>query len=254
MSMDLASQVFKTEPEYFIAGANFPIETAVKVASADIGAHAPVKLSTDGKLEKVSSGDETTNLYGITAEDAKKDKEAVVYLTGEFFADGLALEMSVTADKLEIPFRNLGIYLVGVKKNNPLVGPDHAPGPVIVQEQGQALKGIGGNKKVSDLIAANVKIEWTEKTGKVTGDIHKVTGWTEFSQSESEGHYFPMSLGEAYKGKKITCTGSKTKTAEDTDWILKVDTCKSFKFEEGEQESKTEICTLDFKSANLENT
>ena len=50
-------------------------------------------------------------LYGIATEDFKADEEAVIYLTGEFFADRMALETGVTAASLEVAFRNIGIFL-----------------------------------------------------------------------------------------------------------------------------------------------
>lgn len=41
MSMDLARKTFSCEPEYFIAGTNIRIATAVKEAGADLSAHPP---------------------------------------------------------------------------------------------------------------------------------------------------------------------------------------------------------------------
>ena len=37
--------------------------------------------------------------------------EVPVYLTGEFFADGLVLPNNVSVDDVEVPLRNLGIFL-----------------------------------------------------------------------------------------------------------------------------------------------
>lgn len=45
MSMDLARKTFSCEPEYFIAGTNIRIATAVKEAGADLSAHTPVLLA-----------------------------------------------------------------------------------------------------------------------------------------------------------------------------------------------------------------
>lgn len=114
MGMNLAKQVFNCEPDYFIAGANFPIQTSVKAVAAAIDAHAPVALNADGKLVAVTkTGDAiTTGIYGITAEAASAaDEEVVVYISGEFFADALKLDSSVTAADVEIAFRNIGIFL-----------------------------------------------------------------------------------------------------------------------------------------------
>lgn len=48
---------------------------------------------------------------GITADSADADKEVPIYLTGEFFAAGLVLPKNVSVDDVEVPLRNLGIFL-----------------------------------------------------------------------------------------------------------------------------------------------
>lgn len=121
MSMDLAVKKYRYEPHHFEAGAG-PVAKAVKVASVDIPAHAPVVLNSDGELALVSvtttgSGETakttvtTTGLYGLTPDSIKKDEEGPVYLTGEYFADSLVLPEGVTAVDVEIPLRNIGIFL-----------------------------------------------------------------------------------------------------------------------------------------------
>ena len=116
MSMDLAKKTFSTQPDYLIAG-NAEIVTAVKKASATLKRGAPVVLS-DGKLAAISvSGNSapytvtTTDLYGILAEDVASGEDGIVYLSGEFFADALVLPANATAADVEVPLRNLGIYL-----------------------------------------------------------------------------------------------------------------------------------------------
>lgn len=121
MSMDLGVKTFRHDPEYFEAGTH-PIAKAVKTAAVDIPAHAPVVLNSDGKLALITAtttgeGDAdkttvtTTGLYGVVPEAAKKDEDAVVYLTGEFFADSLTLPEGATAVDVETPLRNIGIFL-----------------------------------------------------------------------------------------------------------------------------------------------
>ena len=110
MSMDLARKTFSCEPEYFIAGTNIRIATAVKEASADLSAHTPVLLA-EGKVTPVAEADKLTGLYGVTAEAAKSGEDAIIYLSGEFFADALVLPAGMTAADVEVPLRNLGIYL-----------------------------------------------------------------------------------------------------------------------------------------------
>lgn len=114
MSMDLSKQTFNCEPKYLIAGTDIRITTGVKKASVALETGAPVILNSDGEAAKVSvSGGKaaTTGLYGIVADSAAKDEDVVIYLTGEFFADALVLETGVNADDLEVPFRNIGIFL-----------------------------------------------------------------------------------------------------------------------------------------------
>ena len=104
MSMDLARKTFSCEPEYFIAGTNIRIATAVKEAGADLSAHTPVLLA-EGKVTPVAEAAKLTGLYGVSGEDA------IIYLSGEFFADALVLPAGMTAADVEVPLRNLGIYL-----------------------------------------------------------------------------------------------------------------------------------------------
>lgn len=111
MSMNLTPEKFSCEPEYLLAGTGIRVTTAVKKAAAALKAGAPVKLDSSGKAAPVAKADGTTGLYGITTEDCKSGEDAVIYLTGEFFADRLALETGVTAASLEVAFRDIGIFL-----------------------------------------------------------------------------------------------------------------------------------------------
>lgn len=95
MSMDLAKKTYSTTPDYFIAGTTVGIVTAAKEADGAVAAHNLVLLD-GGKVKPLAAVDGThalnvTGLYGIAAEDAASGEDAVVYLTGEFFAEGLAL-------------------------------------------------------------------------------------------------------------------------------------------------------------------
>lgn len=118
MSMDLEKKTFSIQPEELIAG-NAEIVTGVKKASAELKKGAPVCLNSDGELAAVSvSGSaeagytvSTDGLYGILAEDAAEDEDGIVYLSGEFFGDKLVLPDHASVADVEIPLRNLGIYL-----------------------------------------------------------------------------------------------------------------------------------------------
>lgn len=122
MSMDLGIKTFRHEPEYFEAGLH-PIAKATKIAAEDLEAHAPVVLNAAGQLAAITAttsgeGDAAVTtvtadgLYGVVPEAAAAGEETVVYLTGEFFADSLALPDGVKAADIEIALRNIGIFLV----------------------------------------------------------------------------------------------------------------------------------------------
>lgn len=114
MGMDLEVKKFELNPDYFIAGTTIRITTAVKKAGEALKAHTPVVLSAAGEVTAVKNGGSavvTTGIYGITADSAVAGKDAVIYLTGEFFADALVLETGVTAADVEVPLRNIGIFL-----------------------------------------------------------------------------------------------------------------------------------------------
>ncbi len=109
MSMDLAVKTYRYNPSHFEAGVR-PVAKSVKVAAEDLDAHAPVALDDSGKLVAVTAANKA-NIYGLLPEAAKADEEAPVYLTGEFFADSLALSEGVTAADIEVELRNIGIFL-----------------------------------------------------------------------------------------------------------------------------------------------
>lgn len=109
--MDLAKQTFSTAPEYIIAGTAIGITQAVKAAAADIEKYAPVILTEDGKVTPLTDKTKLAALYGIAADSAEKDGDAVIWLSGEFFADDLTLATGITAADIEVAFRNIGIYL-----------------------------------------------------------------------------------------------------------------------------------------------
>ena len=109
MGMDLSVKTFRHEPEYFEAGPH-PIAKAVKTAAVDLAAHAPVALDDSGKLVAVTSANKES-IYGLLPDSVRADEEAPVWLTGEYFADSLALEDGVTAADIEVALRNIGIFL-----------------------------------------------------------------------------------------------------------------------------------------------
>ncbi len=121
---------------------------------------------------------------------------------------------------------------------------------VSIPAQGQSLE--LGEKKVSDLISPETKIQWDGTDGVVIGTLKKLDEWTEWGAPDG-GHFFPVELDSQYEGMEITVEGVSTpeKTAAERLWILQADEAhtqrKKFTFKaEGE-----EIFTLDLSQAEL---
>lgn len=99
---------------------DFPIvkEVGEVAEGKTVRQYAPVALAADGivEAEAPSGSGETAkagnlaNLYGIAADDST-DGGVVVYLTGEFFADGLTWPDGVKAEAVKAAFRKLNIFL-----------------------------------------------------------------------------------------------------------------------------------------------
>ena len=74
-----------------------------------------------------------------------------------------------------------------------------------------------------------------------------------FGDGENTGNYFPFKVDNTYAGKPITVErmsgGKSTKTANDTEWILRLtdNTETKFKISQG----STVIANLDFSGATL---
>lgn len=107
--------------------------------------------------------------------------------------------------------------------------PEKEENPVKVMEQSKMLDELG-NKPVSELVGDDLSIS---ADGAVTGTIHYVKQWKEFSNTEEAqtGYFLPVQLDSKYEGQNITCVGTKTKTAQDLEWVLRVaDKNSTFKF------------------------
>ncbi len=111
--------------ENFLAG-NYPIVTDVGTIkkNAIIRKRAPLVQSEDGIEEFTAAMLPTTGenasagsldkIIGIAA-DEPSGEEVTVYLTGEFFAEGLTLPEGVTAADLKPAFRKLGVFIKEMK-------------------------------------------------------------------------------------------------------------------------------------------
>lgn len=81
--------------------------------------------------------------------------------------------------------------------------------------------------KNGDMIADDIRIM---ADGTVTGTIKYVTGYTGFDSVHKElqsGYYFPVHLGDAYKGKSVTVQSigkdkGQPKSGSDQDWVIRL--------------------------------
>ncbi len=88
--------------------------------------------------------------------------------------------------------------------------------------------------------------------GTVSGTLHEVTGFTKFSTSEADGHFFPFTLtGVAGSKMELKKDGAEDKVkdrAYDKDIVLKVEQSQKW---EVKVDGESKI-TLDFSKANFE--
>lgn len=116
-----------------------------------------------------------------------------------------------------------------------------------VPDQSQTGFGVPSEKKISDFVSADTAID---VDGKVTGTLHYVKGFTEFSAKEKDGYYFPVQLNEKYASKDVTVRGKNTTTARDLKWLLYVvDSSSTFTFSTTEDGT---ILTLSFAEATFD--
>lgn len=106
-----------------------------------------------------------------------------------------------------------------------------------------------GDKKVSEMISKDTKIA---PSGKVYGTLHNVTGFTKFSKTEADGHFFPLTLtgepGSKMELKKDGAEDKKKNRSYDKDIILKVEQSQKWEIK---VDGVTKL-NLDFQTATFE--
>lgn len=98
-------------PKNFFAG-DFPTVPETGTANAAIKEYAPVMIdaANDNKIIPVAKGNEA-NAIGIAAAAAGNGEPVTYYMTGEFFADALALESGADLAKIKEALRKVSIFL-----------------------------------------------------------------------------------------------------------------------------------------------
>lgn len=98
-------------PKNFFAG-DFPTVPETGTANAAIKEYAPVMIDTanDNKIIPVAKESEASAI-GIAAAAAGNDEPVTYYMTGEFFADALALESGADLAKIKEALRKVSIFL-----------------------------------------------------------------------------------------------------------------------------------------------
>lgn len=105
-------------PKNIFAG-DFPTATDTGEAGAALAEFQPVTIDASGKIVAVApagtgegaAAATTGDVVGITAAAAGKGEQVVYFLTGEFFADALALPNGVAVADIKLPLRKIGIFL-----------------------------------------------------------------------------------------------------------------------------------------------
>lgn len=106
----------------------------------------------------------------------------------------------------------------------------------------------------SDFVGDDAVIEWDGATGFVTGTIKYVDNYRAFAGDEASGYFFPITLDNSYKGKKITVKrtsngGGTPTTAANTEWVLRLTDGVGTKY--AINYSNILVATLDFSGATL---
>lgn len=98
-------------PKNFFAG-DFPTVPETGTANAAIKEYAPVMIdiANDNKIIPVAKGREASAI-GIAAAAAGNGEPVTYYMTGEFFADALALESGADLAKIKEALRKVSIFL-----------------------------------------------------------------------------------------------------------------------------------------------
>ncbi len=104
-----AVETRSTEPKNFFAG-DFPTLPESGTAGAKLAEHTPVAKAEDGSIVAVTA-ETIDKAVGITAEAAESGEPVVYFMTGEFFADAVALPDGVETEALKDSLRKLSIFL-----------------------------------------------------------------------------------------------------------------------------------------------
>ena len=98
-------------PKNFFAG-DFQTVPETGTANAAIKEYAPVMIDTanDNKIIPVAKASEASAI-GIAAAAAGNGEPVTYYMTGEFFADALALESEADLAKIKEALRKVSIFL-----------------------------------------------------------------------------------------------------------------------------------------------
>ena len=97
------------EPKNFFAG-EFDTLTDTGTAGGAIAEHAPVTKDGSGNIVTITA-DTKAKVIGISAAAAANKEPVVYYMTGEFYADALAMPADVTAAEINDDLRKLSIFL-----------------------------------------------------------------------------------------------------------------------------------------------
>ncbi len=110
-----------------------------------------------------------------------------------------------------------------------------------------------GGRPATDLIGDGVSIL---ADGSVVGPIKHLNDYTQFSESEKEGWFFPIRLDEKYRGKSKCrrvsgSPGQQRSNPDDTDWIVRLTDGADTVYEFTADDDPEPFLTLNFRQATL---
>ena len=113
----------------------------------------------------------------------------------------------------------------------------------------------GYSKNGSDLMDPNVAIAWTGTVGKVSGNFHKITDWTDLPGGTKSGHFLALTLDRDYMGKPFDFIMDDKEPShveqageDEMFWVLRIDKTKKFTFKSDGQI----IAIIDVSGATLD--
>lgn len=212
-----------------------------KIVNELVGPDAAIAAdgSVTGELKYIAepwpeNHDRTGYFLPVRLEAPYKDKPVTVQRTGGDPATSTDEDWILTViDKnTEVSFKDGDVEFMHLNLKNA----KFETGEGRVSVVGQSADA-GYEKSGSDLMDANVTITWDGLIGKVSGNFHKITDWTNLPSGTKSGHFLAVTIDKKYMGKPFDfiMDGKEPSHVEQAGedemfWVLRIDKTKKFTF------------------------